>query len=66
MAKGDKNVKVVHKGPFVGFYAFTYIGTLIYFIDNAVGFWEVVVAFLQAAVWPAYLINRIFTVLQIQ
>ncbi len=66
MAKDEKTVKVVHKGPFVGFYFMTYIGTLVYFIDRADGFWEVIIAFLQAAVWPALLINRIFTILQIQ
>lgn len=65
MAKKDKSVKVAHQGgpPFVFF--LTYIGALIYFVDKAEGFGEVVLAFLQAAVWPAYLINKIFTVLQI-
>lgn len=65
MAKKDKSVKVVNRGgaPFAFF--LTYIGALIYFVDRAEGFWEVVLAFLQAAVWPAYLINKIFTILQI-
>lgn len=46
-------------------FVFTYVGALIYFIDKANGFWEVVLSFLQAAVWPALLINKIFTILQI-
>ena len=68
MAKNNKSVKVINKGagspPFFGF-LLAYVGVLIYFIDKAEGFWEIVLAFLQAAVWPAYLINKIFTLLQI-
>jgi hypothetical protein len=65
MAKNDKSVKVVNKGAPPAVFFLTYIGALIYFVDRAEGFWEVVLAFLQAAVWPAYLINKIFTLLQI-
>jgi hypothetical protein len=35
---------------FVGF-----IGALVYYVDVANGFWQVVVAFLKACVWPAFL-----------
>lgn len=59
------NTKIVHKGAPAGFYFLTYIGAAIYFVDKARGFGEFVVALLQAAVWPAYLINKIFTILQI-
>lgn len=65
MAKDEKTVKVVHKGPFVGFYFLTYLGTLVHFIGNADGFWEVVFAFFQSLVWPALFINRVFELLQI-
>lgn len=61
-----KHKKDMHKGKPAGmFFLFTYVGTLVYFIDKADGFGEVVVSFLQAAVWPALLINKIFTLLQI-
>lgn len=60
-----KNTKVVHKGAPAGFYFLTYVGAAIYFIDKASGFGEFLVALLQAAVWPAYLVNKIFTILQI-
>lgn len=64
MAK-DK-IKVVNKGGPSGFAFFlAFVGALVYFIDKANGFWEVVLAFLQAAVWPALLIYKIFTVLHI-
>jgi hypothetical protein len=65
MAKDEKTIKVVHKGPFAGFYLLTYIGTLIHFLNTANGAGEVLLAFLQALVWPAFLINKVFTVLQI-
>lgn len=66
MAKSVKNVKVMERGGPGGFAFFlTYFGALVYFIDKADGFWEVVFSFLQAAVWPALLVNKVFTVLQI-
>lgn len=61
-----KNMKSVHKGGHAGFaFLLTYIGALVYFVDKANGFWEVAFSFLQALVWPALLINKIFTLLQI-
>jgi hypothetical protein len=48
-----------------GFFLLTYIGVVVYFIDKADGFWQVVFAFIQGLVWPALLINRIFEVLRI-
>lgn len=63
MAK-DK-VKVVNQGG-AGFAFFlAFFGALVYFLDKADGFWEIVLAFLQAIVWPAILIYKVFTVLQI-
>lgn len=66
MKKSDNHAAMAKRGgpPALAFFA-TYIGALIYFIDKANGFWEFVLAFLQALVWPAYLINKIFTLLQI-
>lgn len=62
----DINVNVHKRAkPAAGFYLMTYVGTLIYFVDKAHGFGQVLLAFLQALVWPAILINHIFTVLHI-
>jgi len=53
----DKRIKVDTGSGQIGFIAFIcYIGALVYFIDNANGFWEVVFAFFQAIVWPAFLV----------
>ncbi len=62
MAK-DKNYSNEAK---FGWFAFmTYIGALWYFLQISYGFWPSVLAFLQAAVWPAYLIHRVFELLRI-
>jgi hypothetical protein len=42
-----------------------YIGALIYFIDRNEGFWGGVLAFLQAAVWPAYVLHAVLSLLKI-
>jgi len=67
MTKDMKDMKQhMHKGKPVGmFFVLTYVGVLVYFIDKADGFWQVVFAFVQALVWPALLLNKIFTLLQI-
>ena len=66
MGKEGKNIKIVNKGAHLGgFYFLTYTGTLIHFLDTANGSGEVILAFFQALVWPAFLIHKIFTVLNI-
>lgn len=63
---GDRT-KVVYKGAHIGggFYFITYVGTLVYFLNNAEGVGEILLSFLQALVWPALLIYRIFQLLNI-
>jgi len=65
MAKSDKKV-VVHKAaPAGGFYFLTYIGAAVHFVGNVDGFWNIILALLKSAVWPAFLINKIFEMLRI-
>ena len=53
----DRRVKVDANSGQLGFVFFiSYVGALVYFVDNADGFWEVVFAFFQAIVWPAFLV----------
>ncbi len=49
-------------GGFVFFAAF--IGVAVYNIQQVHGFWPIVLAFLKACVWPAFLMHKIFTMLQ--
>lgn len=64
MAKSDK-MQMQKPNPGFGIFLMTYVGALIYFVDKADGFGATLLAFLQAAVWPAYLVNHVLTVLQI-
>lgn len=54
MAKDKMKVKVDNPWGFILFVG--YFGALIYFIERNEGFWGNVLAFLQAALWPAYVI----------
>ncbi|MDO8335980.1 MAG: hypothetical protein Q7T74_04355 [Candidatus Saccharibacteria bacterium] len=63
MSKGKTTIN--QNGAAGGAYFIAYFGALIYFINQAHGFWEVVLAFLQSLVWPAYLVYHIFVVLRI-
>jgi hypothetical protein len=58
MNHDNKTVKVINKAGPAGFIFFlAYIGAAIYFVEKAsTGFFDVVLALLQAAVWPVYVI----------
>ena len=59
MAKDKMKVKVDNPWGFILFMG--YFGALIYFIERNEGFWGNVLAFLQAALWPAYVIYETLT-----
>lgn len=67
MAKDSvSKVKVVNQESAAGFMFFVaYIGALVFFIERNVGFWGDLLAFLQAAVWPAYVLYNVLTFLRI-
>ena len=43
-----------------GFYFLGFIGAAIYFVSSANGFWDGVLGFLKAIVWPAFLVYEAF------
>lgn len=57
MGKAKENVKVDSGWGYVLFMA--WIGAVVYFVERNVGFWGDVLAFLQAAVWPAYVMYHV-------
>jgi hypothetical protein len=59
-----KTVKIINKAP-GGFLLFlAYIGAAIYFIQQTSGgFWEVILALLQAFVWPVYVMYHVLQML---
>jgi hypothetical protein len=61
MSHENRTVKVIDKAGPSGFIFFlAYIGAAIYFVEKAGnGFWDVVLALLQAAVWPVYVMYNI-------
>ncbi|MEI6750253.1 MAG: hypothetical protein ACOYMF_11280 [Bacteroidales bacterium] len=46
--------------PSGAFYGLGLIGAAIYFISHSTGFWMVVVGFLKAIIWPAFLVYEAF------
>ena len=44
-----------------GFYFLGFLGSAIYFISTATGFWDGVLGFLKAIVWPAFLVYEAFS-----
>lgn len=70
MTKDDKKVakvQKVHGGPppAMGFYFLGFLGAAFHLVGSVDGFWNIIVAFAKAAVWPAFLINRVFELLRI-
>jgi hypothetical protein len=63
MTRNDKTIRIVDRGS-SGFVLFVaYIGAAIYFIQQASGFWAVILALLKAAVWPAYVLYHVLQLL---
>lgn len=64
MAK--ETVKVINKGgPLGGAYCLTFIGAAVYFVQQAQGFGEFLVAILKALVWPAFVMHRVLELLNL-
>jgi hypothetical protein len=62
MAKVDK-VKVVNQAP-TGFVLFlAWVGAVVYFVGQVDGFWNIIVAFLKACVWPAIVMFNVLELL---
>ncbi len=60
MEKATKTVKIINRGgQGDAVYFFGIIGAAIFYIHQASGFGEIVVALLKALVWPAYLVYRL-------
>lgn len=61
----NKTVKVINKAGPMGFpFILAYIGAAIYFIQQSGGgFWEVILALLQAIVWPVYFVYHVLSLL---
>lgn len=63
MKRYDKNIHIVDHGPSGFIFFVAYIGAAIYFVQQASGFWAVILALLKAAVWPAYALYHVLQLL---
>lgn len=61
MAKTEKNfIKITSNDGLLNSSLFlTFIGASVYFVNQVDGFWNIVLALLKAAVWPAILIYNV-------
>lgn len=59
MSDKKQHVQTVAQGcgPF---YFMGMVGSLVYFLQNAEGFWMIVLAFLKPLVWPAFIVYDLF------
>lgn len=64
MSRSEK-VKVVNQGSGGAFYGIGGIGALVYYLQLADGFTEVVVAILKSIVWPAFVIYDLMKFLNV-
>lgn len=67
MAKEGKSLVTVNKTEGLSGFVFfaAWIGAVVYFVGRADGFWNIILAFLKACVWPAFLVHRAFELLSI-
>lgn len=61
-----KTIKVINEGgPAGGIWFMGFLGAAVHLVGNVDGFWNIILALLKAAIWPALLVNRVFEMLRI-
>ncbi len=67
LMKNSATIKVMNNHGPVGYVLFVgYIGAAIYFAQLSHGFWGFLLALLQAAVWPAYVLHDVLQLLNVR
>ena len=59
MAKREFNLIKKEYKTGCGIYGIGFLGALIYYIQQATGFWNGILGVLKAAVWPAFLVYKL-------
>jgi len=54
-----KNKKEMKCGGCGGIYFFGFLGAAIYYIQQSTTFWQGVLGFLKAAIWPVFLVYKL-------
>ncbi len=52
-----------YDGSSSGIFALGFFGALVFYLQQATGFWMGVLGFLKAMIWPAMLVYRLFVFL---
>ena len=66
MVKAKNNSKNAANQAPAGFVLFmAWVGALFYFVGQVDGLWNIIVAFFQACVWPAYIIYNVLRLLNV-
>lgn len=60
----NKGWKHGHSAGLGGVYFLSLVGAAVYYVQQTSGFWPGVLGILKAIVWPAMLIYKVFTFLQ--
>ncbi|HUD06611.1 MAG TPA: hypothetical protein VMR34_01870 [Candidatus Saccharimonadales bacterium] len=61
-----KNKKIIQKGGGSGVWFLGFVGALVYYLHIHSGtFWLVILAFLKALVWPAFLVYHLLLYLKV-
>jgi hypothetical protein len=55
---------VKNNGASGGVYGLAFIGALVYYFQQATTFWDYVIGFLKALVWPAFLVYELLKFLK--
>jgi hypothetical protein len=64
MKEQARVVKVIRRSPPGFFFLLAYLGAAIYFVSISNGsFWGVLLALLQAAIWPLYVVYHVLLLL---
>ncbi len=64
MDEHRRNNRMKHNNAFGGIYALAFVGAAVYFIQHSTAFWEGVLGFLKALVWPAILMYKLLELLK--
>ena len=67
MAKNNRSLITVNKTEGMSGFVFflAWIGAVVYFVSQVDGFWNVILAFLKACVWPALVLHKVLELLQL-
>jgi hypothetical protein len=59
MTGDSKRGRYYRSGSMGGFYFLGFIGAIVYYIQQAHGFWHGVLGVLEALVWPAFFVYHV-------